>query len=210
MSGGDRNVTGSRPLSSRSRALAVAAAGLLLGVFAACTASRMTRKTVGDPCESTRKDCAYGLECRVPLASEPKLTALDGGVLVLPDGGSLEQSLSDATAPDGGQLKRCEYTFFAECSEDPGGPQCLSGQKCREGHCTVQCAADLECGAEAICRIGVCQRKRSALTQCYDNRDCRWPDTCFHGQCVTRTDAFRCNSDLDCGLGYRCINGRCQ
>ena len=45
---------------------------------------------------------------------------------------------------------------------------------------------------------------------CYDNRDCPYPETCYYGQCVTRTQNQRCNSDLDCGPGYRCINSVCQ
>ena len=86
---------------------------------------------------------------------------------------------------------------------------CLSGQKCRDGHCTVECTGPAECKEGQICRIGVCVKGGRNLSQCYDNRDCVWPETCYYGQCVTRTDAFRCNSDLDCGVGYRCVNGRC-
>ena len=192
---------------SRRAGLALCAAGALVAAIAACTTAALTRKRAGDPCASTRNDCSFGLECRVPLSTEPKPTSQDGGALPA-DAGLFAQGA--ATQPDGGLTKRCEYLFYAECSEESGGPQCLSGQKCREGHCTVQCAADLECGPGGICKIGVCQRQRTALTQCYDNRDCTWPDTCFHGQCVTRTDAYRCNTDLDCGIGYRCLNGRCQ
>ena len=186
---------------------ALAASAALVALWGACAARGPLRKTIADPCRSTREDCGYGLECRVPLANEPKPALIDGGVVTLPnnDGGVL------ATAQeDGGVIKRCQYAIYAECTEEQGGPQCLSGQRCREGHCTVQCAADAECGPGVLCRIGVCVRKRSALTQCYDNRDCHWPESCFHGQCVTRTDAFRCNTDLDCGYGYRCLNGRCQ
>ena len=193
--------------------MALCAAAALIVLWGACAAPQRLRKLVGEPCASTRQDCSYGLECRVPLSAEPRPSLPDGGV-VPPDAGPppLPSSLAlTATAqPDGGPLKRCQYGLFAECSEEPGGPQCLSGQRCREGHCTVQCAWDGECGPEAVCRVGVCQRKRSTLAQCFDNRDCRWPENCFNGQCVTRTDAFRYNTDLDCGIGYRCINGRCQ
>jgi Cys-rich repeat protein len=187
--------------------LALCAAFAVVALVAACTVTTLQRKRVGEICTSTRADCAYGLECRVPLAAEPKATAVDGGSLPADAGPALQ---ADVAQPDGGPTKRCEYLFYAECGEEAGGPQCLSGQKCREGHCTVQCAADAECGEGSICKIGVCQRRRAALTQCYDNRDCTWPDTCFHGQCVTRTDAYRCATDLDCGVGYRCVNGRCQ
>ena len=192
------------PGSRLFAALAMSAA--LVALWGARAARGPLRKTVGDPCRSTRQDCGYGLECRVPLPNEPKPALFDGGIVSLPDAGPVSPDFET----DGGPQKRCQYTLYAECSDEPGGPQCLSGQKCREGHCTVQCAADAECGQGGLCRIGVCARARTALTQCYDNRDCRWPESCFHGQCVTRTDAFRCNTDLDCGYGYRCLNGRCQ
>ncbi len=190
----------------------VVGAVVAIGAFAACTATRFSRKTVGEPCTSTRQDCAYGLECRVPGSAELRPTQLDGGPLPEDAGASFALASVGGQEPDGGQLKRCEYATFADCSEDPAGPQCLSGQKCREGKCTVMCAADAECGPNAQCKIGVCQRTKGALTQCYDNRDCLWPESCFHGQCVVRTEAFRCNTDLDCptAYGYRCINGRCQ
>ncbi len=195
-------------MSLTNRRLA-AAVGLAVAVVAACTASTLQRKRVGDPCQSSRADCSFGLECRVPSATDPRATTLDGGSLPA-DAGLVVQADAQSMQSDGGPQRRCEYLFYAECSDEAGGPQCLSGQKCREGHCTVQCATDLECGEGGLCKIGVCQRKKTQLTQCYDNRDCAWPDTCFHGQCVTRTDAYRCNTDLDCGLGYRCLNGRCQ
>jgi len=186
---------------------AFAAAAVSIGIIWACASGRPSRRIIGEECETTRKDCSYGLECRVPLAGEPRPTMLDGGPL--PDAGPI-QAAGPVSLPDGGVLKRCQYAFFADCSDEPGGPACLSGQKCREGKCTVMCASDAECGDSAICRIGVCQRKRGAASQCVDNRDCFWPESCFHGQCVVRTDAFRCNSDLDCPYGYRCLNGRCQ
>jgi hypothetical protein len=185
-----------------------------LVVIIACTATRFSRRTVGETCTSTRQDCAYGLECRVPQANEIRPSLFDGGALPEDAGAAIAGALASqgGTEADGGVIKRCEYAVFNDCSEDPTGPQCLSGQRCRDGKCTVMCASDAECGPNAQCKIGVCQRTRSQLTQCYDNRDCPWPESCFHGQCVVRTEAFRCNSDLDCptAYGYRCINGRCQ
>jgi hypothetical protein len=108
--------------------------------------------------------------------------------------------------------KKCQFIAFADCEGDTtaaGAPTCLSGQKCREGHCTVQCVNVGECKAGEVCRVGVCAKGVKDLRQCQDNRDCPWPETCYYGQCVTKTDAFRCQSDLDCGVGYRCLNGRC-
>jgi hypothetical protein len=193
----------------RSRFTAAIAATLAVAaLWGACASAGPRRKTIGDPCRSTREDCGYGLECRVPLENEPKPALIDGGAV--PAAPAQAQSTPAEGSSDGGPIRRCQYALYAECSTEPGGPQCLSGQRCRDGQCTVMCAVDAECGEGGTCRIGVCTRKRSALTQCYDNRDCQWPDTCFHGQCVTRTDAFRCNTDLDCGYGYRCLNGRCQ
>jgi hypothetical protein len=108
--------------------------------------------------------------------------------------------------------KTCQFIHFSDCEGDtnPSGTStCLSGQKCRDGHCTVQCTGNGECKKDEVCKIGVCVKGGKDLRQCLDNRDCPWPETCYYGQCVTRTDAFRCVSDLDCGVGYRCINGRC-
>ena len=109
--------------------------------------------------------------------------------------------------------KTCQFISFGDCEGDgvnqSGQPQCLSGHKCRNGICTVQCAGQNDCKETEICKIGVCQRGGGASRLCYDNRDCTWPETCFYGQCVTKTDAFRCVSDLDCGLGFRCLDGRC-
>jgi len=107
----------------------------------------------------------------------------------------------------------CQYLSFGDCEGEgvnPNGqPQCLSGQKCRDGRCTVQCVGQGDCKKDEVCKIGVCQRGGQATRLCYDNRDCYWPETCYYGQCVTRTEAYRCVSDLDCGVGFRCINGRC-
>ena len=49
------------------RTFGATALAALFVVVAACTAGRLMRKSVGDPCASTLKDCSYGLECRVPL-----------------------------------------------------------------------------------------------------------------------------------------------
>lgn len=185
---------------------ALACAAGAVAVAGACASGRPVRRTVGEECRSTRQDCSYGLECRTASASDPKPTLQDGGAI---EDAGVRRTIEGAAA-DGGAPKTCQYAFFAECSEEPGGPTCVSGQRCREGHCTVMCAANEECGENQICKIGICQRKASALNQCYDNRDCPWPESCFHGQCVTRTDAYRCNSDLDCPQPYRCFNGRCQ
>jgi hypothetical protein len=108
--------------------------------------------------------------------------------------------------------KQCALISFSDCDGDTtpsGGSQCLSGQKCRDGHCTVQCVGTAECKEGQVCRIGVCVKGNKDLRQCSDNRDCPWPETCFYGQCATRSDGFRCVSDIDCGAGYRCVNGRC-
>jgi Cys-rich repeat protein len=73
----------------------------------------------------------------------------------------------------------------------------------------VECVADPECKAGQVCRIGACEKGSKELRQCAENRDCAWPETCYFGQCVAKGDAFRCNTDLDCGAGHRCVGGRC-
>ncbi len=159
---------------------------LLLGSLG-CQEQRMTKKVRDEPC-ARNLDCTYGLECTDALAPA------DGGVAVAG--------------------KTCQYKSFGECEGDGmqsnGKPQCLSGQKCRDGHCTVQCASPKECKEGETCKIGVCQKSGTARAQCYDNRDCPWPETCFYGQCVSRAESMRCMGDLDCGPGFRCINGLCQ
>jgi hypothetical protein len=110
------------------------------------------------------------------------------------------------------RAKTCQFITFGDCEGETtsaGAPTCLNGQKCRDGKCTVQCTGPSECKEGQICRIGVCAKGGKDLRQCLDNRDCPWPESCYYGQCVTKTDAFRCQSDLDCGVGYRCANGRC-
>ena len=109
----------------------------------------------------------------------------------------------------------CQFITYGDCEGDAlspvsGMPQCLSGQRCRDGRCTVQCASPRDCKGDETCRIGVCQRNGKELRQCVDNRDCPWPDTCYYGQCVTRSEAYRCSTDLDCALGTRCLNNRCM
>lgn len=108
--------------------------------------------------------------------------------------------------------KTCQYIAFSDCDPEAlsqGRQPCLNGEKCRDGKCTVFCTSNQEC-EKGLCKVGVCVVNKGDLRQCYDNRDCIWPESCFHGQCVTKTDAFRCASDLDCGVGFRCVNQRCQ
>ena len=161
----------------------------LLALSFACESGRVTKKQLNDAC-AKNLDCLYGLEC------------VDG-----------------AAPTDGGIAKAgkvCQYKSFGDCESEPdggvalNGQSCLSGQRCRDGKCTVQCAAKADCKDTEVCKIGICQKGSGRPVQCYDNRDCPWPETCFYGQCVTRTETLRCQTDLDCGIGYRCINGRCQ
>lgn len=165
-------------------ALLVAA---LFGSLACEQQGRNTRKQRDQAC-TRNLECAYGLECA------DATTLVDGG---------------PAAA-----AKTCQLKSFGDCEGDgnanPTQPQCLSGTRCKDNHCVVQCVAKADCKEGEVCRVGVCVKGGNANAQCYDNRDCAWPETCFYGQCVTRTEAMRCNSDLDCGQTFRCINGLCQ
>lgn len=149
---------------------------------AACSDAQPKLKMRDDVCTKQR-DCAYGLDC-VDIASLGK--------------------------------KTCQFHSFGDCEGDgsqpapDGQPQCLNSYKCRDGHCTVQCAGHKDCKEGEICRVGLCQKGGNANAQCYDNRDCPYPETCAYGQCVTRAANQRCVSDLDCGPGFRCINAVCQ
>ena len=160
-----------------------------LVITAACEQTALQKKSRQDACKKNI-DCAYGLECG------------EGGKLA--DGG---------VAATG---RTCQWHSFGDCEGDgsqpgpDGQPQCLNSYKCRDGHCTVQCASHKDCKEAEVCKVGLCQKGGSASSTCYDNRDCPYPETCYYGQCVTRTQNQRCNSDLDCGPGYRCINAVCQ
>ena len=157
---------------------------------AACNETQPKLKLRDEACAKNR-DCAYGLDCADAVAPA------DGGVLVKPG-------------------KTCQFHSFGECEGDgsqpapDGEPQCLHSYKCRDGHCTVQCAGHKDCKQGEICKIGVCQKGGNANAQCTDNRDCPYPQTCEYGQCVTRSAAERCVSDLDCPSGMRCMNAVCQ
>ena len=49
-----------------------------------------------------------------------------------------------------------------------GQPQCLHSYKCRDGHCTVQCAGHKDCKGGEVCKVGICQ-KGGAVASCYEN-----------------------------------------
>jgi hypothetical protein len=167
------------------RKLAVAA--LALAAFA-CNQDQITKKLRDDKC-AKNTDCAFGLEC-VDAA-----TQADGGVAT---------------------VKTCQYHSFGDCEGDgtapgpDGQPQCLHTYKCRDSHCTVQCAGHKDCKEGEVCnRFGTCVRGSNQKLACVDTRDCAYPQVCNFGQCVLNTVA-RCATDLDCGAGSRCINATCQ
>jgi hypothetical protein len=169
----------------------------LLGALLACQDELKLQKRE-EPCTKNR-DCLYGLDC----ADAPLLA--DGGVAIAITDGGVART-----------VKTCQFHSFGDCEGDgsqpapDGQPQCLNSYKCRDGHCTVQCTAHKDCKEDEICKIGLCQKGKNANARCYDNRDCPYPETCYYGQCVTRTQNQRCYSDLDCGVSTRCINSVCQ
>lgn len=167
-----------------------------LAALCACNDSQIKLKAREEACAKNR-DCAYGLDCVEAAGSAATPASADAGV----------------PAKAG---KTCQFHSFADCEGDgsqdatDGQPQCLNGYKCREGHCTVQCAGHKDCKEGEVCKVGLCQKGGNANAQCFDNRDCPYPDSCYYGQCVSRAPNQRCNSDLDCGPGYRCMNAVCQ
>jgi hypothetical protein len=174
----------------------VAAAAL---AFLACSGQMEVKKKLRDEACTKNLDCAYGLEC-VP-----------GGAQV--DGG-LGAAQADGGASTG--ARTCQFHSFGDCEGDgtqpgpDGQPQCLHSYRCREGHCTVQCAGHKDCREDEVCKVGICHSGSGTVANCVDSRDCRFPETCYYGQCVTRPAATRCSSDLDCPAGNRCTNGICQ
>ena len=164
---------------------------------AACTDTQPKLKSRDEACTKNR-DCLYGLDC---VDASTVAVSADGGVA---DGGIARSG------------KVCAFHSFGDCEGDgsqpgpDGQPQCLNSYKCRDGHCTVQCASHKDCKPDEACKVGLCQKGGNASAQCYDNRDCPYPESCYYGQCVTRTQNQRCVSDLDCVPGYRCINAVCQ
>jgi hypothetical protein len=165
-----------------------ALAALAIFAAAACNSDQIKKKLRDDQCKKNI-DCAFGLEC------------IDG-----------------ATQADGGVStgKTCQYHSFGDCEGDgsslgpDGQPQCLHTYKCRENHCTIQCAGHLDCKEGEVCnRFGTCVKGANQKFACYDTRDCAYPQVCTFGQCVLNTVA-RCATDLDCGGGARCINATCQ
>jgi hypothetical protein len=195
---------------SRSFAAALASVAFGVAVGFACAGPSTNKKGLSGDC-TRNLDCAYGLECVPAGTPGPSDSA---GVAATIDGGPAQGA------------KKCQWKSFGECegsdmgadggiasAPPPGaaGQQCLPGYRCREGKCTVMCAGTGDCHQGEVCKIGVCQRSSGqANAQCYDNRDCPWPETCFYGQCVVRTESLRCASDLDCQAGFRCLNGICQ
>jgi hypothetical protein len=157
--------------------------------WAACQGQTEVKKKMRDEACARNLDCAYGLEC-VPSASQA-----DGGAAA---------------------ARTCQFHSFGDCEGDgtqpgpDGQPQCLSSYKCRDGHCTVQCAGHKDCREGEVCKVGICQRGGVAAATCYDNRDCAWSESCYYGQCVSRPAPTRCSSDHDCPAGSRCSNGVCQ
>jgi Dickkopf-like protein len=154
----------------------------------ACSQSELT-KTMRDQGCAKNLDCAYGLEC------------VDGAALA--DGGVASG-------------RTCQFHSFGDCEGDgtqpgpDGQPQCLNSYRCRNGHCTVQCAGHKDCKEGEVCKVGLCSKGGNAVANCYENKDCPWPETCYYGQCVTRAPSMRCSTDLDCPSGNRCLNGVCQ
>lgn len=162
----------------------------------ACDQSEVRKKLRDERC-ARNLDCAYGLECVDAAGVSAAVARPDAGTPASPG-------------------KTCQFKSFGDCEGDgtqaaaDGQPQCLSSYRCRAGHCTVQCAGHADCKPGEVCKVGMCQGGANVRGTCYDNRDCPYPETCFYGQCVTRTPAMRCVSDLDCAGGMRCINGACQ
>lgn len=145
---------------------------------AACSSQPKPRVTLSAPCESDR-DCLYGLVCRGDTAGD-----------------------ADAGASSG---RACRYQEFGRCT---GREQCLPGQLCRDGSCTVECVQPGDCEAGRVCFVGEC-RLASEASACRTTADCGVDEECEQGMCVDRL-RMRCFRDSDCGPAERCLGGNCR
>lgn len=174
----------------------VAFAALVACALFSCQDPQVKKKLRDEAC-TRNLDCAFGLECVDSAGLAAAAAAADGG--------------------SAGGARTCQFKSFGDCEGDgklpgpDGEPQCLNTYKCRAGHCTVQCAGHSDCKADEVCKVGICQKGSTVHSNCYDNRDCPYPETCYYGQCVSNAPIARCGTDLDCqGASSHCINGICQ
>lgn len=159
-------------------------AATFVAALAACQS--VPRKGVDSACDSDR-NCLFGLVCRGTAVNVP--------------------------GP-----RHCQYEAYSVCSSSS---DCYRGRVCRAGHCEVQCVKDGDCTAfdhrakpdggaldPPKCVVGECIVPGVGKS-CFSAADCAPDQNCAEGRCVAHaTD--RCDRDLDCPIGQRCIGGACR
>lgn len=152
------------------------------------------------------------------------LPSSDGGAAGAPgaDAGGLPPSDGGAAGVSGSTMGAAGTTgttgVGGSCGPDAGAPasvpvcqfdnQCGTNARCRNGACERGCTSSLTCGTGQTCAGGYCQAQPPTTTngQCVYDAECGASSTCINGVCHARCQAgATCASPAD-----RCVDGICQ
>lgn len=107
-----------------------------------------------------------------------------------------------AAAPAGAQ--RC--LVASECDN---GNECTEGA-CIRGSCQQTVLPGRPCGAEGVCKPGVCSPGgRCLLFECVSDLDCARDYTCVDRECCVSSSTFRCSEASECDDGNDCTLDSC-
>lgn len=99
--------------------------------------------------------------------------------------------------------RTCRYETWGTCDD---ADDCLAGQTCRDGACTIQCVSHKDC-EDGVCQIGECVA--AGENECVMASDCGPGRDCVAGRCEQRL-TLRCFTDLDCRPTESCFGGWCR
>ncbi|MDF1564400.1 MAG: hypothetical protein P1V51_15255 [Deltaproteobacteria bacterium] len=153
-------------------------------------------------CESSNHTCV----ARPPCATDDSCADLPATPRCEVVSGACVSCLVDDDCP--GSQQGCHPTGYfcrfepcsadADCASQPDEPYCHAAT----GLCQ-QCTGDAHCGADEVCRDGLCQ----ARGECVRNTDCGPGQVCDTSGLAT---CVQCSVDLDCRLGGVCTSRSCQ